>query len=75
MSETQLFFIFWTDTWNQISNSRYLLKIGLPITVNVFNLSLQRSDMFIEKSLSFLPLQRSGMSRTFNRHYFNVPPE
>ena len=38
MSETQLFFIFWTDTWNQISNSRYLLKIGLSVTVNVFNL-------------------------------------
>ncbi len=23
MSETQLFYIFWTGTWNQISNSRY----------------------------------------------------
>ena len=38
MSETQLFFIFWTDTWNQISNSRYLLKIGLSaqLTSSIF---------------------------------------
>ena len=31
MSETQLFFIFWTDTWNQISNSRSKSVISVEV--------------------------------------------
>ena len=44
MSETQLFFILWTDTWNQILNSRYYstksyrmmdnFPICLPVSVS-----------------------------------------